>query len=292
MALRDQPYIPLYVQDLLTDEKLMECSAAAHGVYFRLLCILHKQEEYGVILLKQKDKQSINQIKNFALKLAKPLPFDLLLIENCITELECEQVIHIEGDKLIQKRMQKDGLISDKRSKSGSEGGKVTQSKVKKDTSFAKAKPEAKPKQNTEIEYEDENDNQIELNIDFTEKKEELINLLVDVWGFSEQKYSQQKSMVYAFVTTQLKSIEDINHFAEQYKNYDEYKKLSGEQRHNSTGYFGTQAMQFQNSAWNSENWQLKLENYKANNKSTSKFGKLSDAYNTPNPYATNEPGN
>jgi hypothetical protein len=286
MALRDQPYIPLYVQDLLTDEKLMECSASAHGVYFRLICILHKQEEYGVILLKQKDKQTDKQIKNFALKLAKPLPFDLLIIENSLNELVSEQVLHIEGDKLVQKRMRKDGLISDKRSKSGSEGGKSTQSKVKKDTSFAKAKSEANSKQNTEIEYEDESDNEIELNIMFAEKKEELINLLVDVWGFSEQKYSQQKSMVFAFVTTQLKSIEDINHFAEQYKNYDAYKKLSGEQRHNSIGYFGSQKEQFSNGAWNSENWGLKLEQYKANNNNKTKFDKLQDAFNAPNPYS------
>lgn len=124
---------------------------------------------------------------------------------------------------------------------------------------------------------------------EFEEKKSELIDLLVDVWGFSEQKYSQQKSMVFAFVTTQLKSIEDINHFAEQYKNYDEYKKLSGEQRHNSTGYFGTQAMKFSNGAWNSENWRLKLEQYQSNNKKSTKFDKLADAYNTPNPYLTNE---
>jgi len=47
MALRDQPYLPLYVQDFLTDEKLMECSAETTGVYIRLLCILHKQKEYG-----------------------------------------------------------------------------------------------------------------------------------------------------------------------------------------------------------------------------------------------------
>ena len=42
MALRDQPYLPLYVQDFLTDEKLAECSAMATGVYIRLMCIMHK----------------------------------------------------------------------------------------------------------------------------------------------------------------------------------------------------------------------------------------------------------
>lgn len=32
MALRDQPYLPLYVQDFLTDEKLRECSYEAEFV--------------------------------------------------------------------------------------------------------------------------------------------------------------------------------------------------------------------------------------------------------------------
>ena len=70
MALRDQPYLPLYVQDFLTDEKLMECSASATGIYIRIMCIMHKSDEYGVILLKQKDKQSTNQIISFTIKLA------------------------------------------------------------------------------------------------------------------------------------------------------------------------------------------------------------------------------
>ena len=46
MSLRNQPYIPLYVQDFMTDERLNECSAAANGVYIRLMCLMHKSEEY------------------------------------------------------------------------------------------------------------------------------------------------------------------------------------------------------------------------------------------------------
>ena len=71
MALRDQPYLPLYVQDFLTDEKLIECSASATGVYIRVMCIMHKSDPYGMILLKQKDKQTSSTIQNFALKLIK-----------------------------------------------------------------------------------------------------------------------------------------------------------------------------------------------------------------------------
>ena len=44
MALREQPYLPLYVQDFLTDEKLNECSAESTGVYIRLMCIMDKAQ--------------------------------------------------------------------------------------------------------------------------------------------------------------------------------------------------------------------------------------------------------
>lgn len=75
MALRDQPYLPLYIQDFLTDEKLIECSSSATGIYIRLMCIMHKSEEYGKILLRQKYKQNDNQIENFAKMLARQMPY-------------------------------------------------------------------------------------------------------------------------------------------------------------------------------------------------------------------------
>jgi hypothetical protein len=124
MALRDQPYLPLYVQDVLTDEKLIECSAEAHGVYFRLLCILHKQESYGMIELKAKYKQNKNKLTAFAEMLCKQMPFDLTIILQSIKELIEERVIFIEGDCLCQKRMIRDFEISTKRALSGAIGGK------------------------------------------------------------------------------------------------------------------------------------------------------------------------
>jgi hypothetical protein len=154
MALRNQPYIPLYVQDFLTDEKLIECSAESTGVYIRLICILHKSEEYGKILLKQKDKQDSKQIKNFALKLLKQMPYTLELIEKSLNELINEGVLLIEGDYLYQKRMVRDNDISLKRSESGKKGGEKTQFASK----FAKAKIKAKRKANYENENEDINE--------------------------------------------------------------------------------------------------------------------------------------
>jgi hypothetical protein len=151
MALRNQPYIPLYVQDFLTDEKLIECSAEATGVYIRLICVLHKSEEYGKILLKQKDKQSTKHLLNFASKLLKQMPYPIEVIERSLQELLIEGVITIDDDVLYQKRMVRDNDISIKRSECGQKGGKKTQFASK----FAKAKVKA----NSENEYEIEIDN-------------------------------------------------------------------------------------------------------------------------------------
>lgn len=152
MALRDQPYLALYIQDFMTDEKLNMCSAATQGVYIKLMCVLHKNEEYGVILLKQKYKQTDNFALNFATQLAKLLPFDLVTIQDAICELVDEKVMILDGDRLYQKRMVKDNAISVKRSESGRKGGETTQKTLK---NFALAKS----KQNTEYEYENENEN-------------------------------------------------------------------------------------------------------------------------------------
>ena len=86
MSRREQPYLPLYVMDFLTDEKLVECSAESTGVYIRLMCLMHKSEQYGAILLKQKDKQTGKQIYDFACKLMRQMPYDIETIERSLTE--------------------------------------------------------------------------------------------------------------------------------------------------------------------------------------------------------------
>jgi hypothetical protein len=156
MALRNQPYIPLYVQDVLTDEKLVECSALAHGIYFRLLCIMHKSEPYGTILLKQKDKQTESTCLNFATKLAKQMPFQIEEIKSGLNELISEGVLNLEGDSIYQKRMIRDNEISLKRSEAGKIGGVKTQ--------FALANIKANIQANSEDEYENEIDIETKIN--------------------------------------------------------------------------------------------------------------------------------
>lgn len=166
MALRDQPYLPLYVQDYLTDEKLNECGAESQGVYIKLMCIMHKSEEYGTILLKQKDKQNTEQIKNFACKLVKQIPFQIEVIERALEELLDEKVLYIDNDKLCQKRMIKDNDISEKRALAGKKGYNTKHKKSKNNNDFAEVKQQATTKRfakakaqaNSEYEYEYENE--------------------------------------------------------------------------------------------------------------------------------------
>ncbi len=152
MSLRDQPYLPLYVQDYLTDEKLNMCSLATQGVYIKLLCVLHKSDPYGTILLKQKEKQNKNFANSFAYdvacKFAKILPISAEEIYNALLELIEEGCLTSENDMIYQKRMVADNALSLVRSACGKKGGKKTGEKLQ---NFAQAKSEA----NTEDEYED-----------------------------------------------------------------------------------------------------------------------------------------
>lgn len=174
MARKDKPYLPLYVQDFMTDERLRECSASSTGVYIMVMCVMHKSEDYGTILLKQKDKQSDKQILNFASKLLKHLPFNLEIIGSALEELIHEKCLFIDGDLLYQKRMVDDAKLSATRATAGSEGGKTTQKKKNK---FALAKDEA----NSDIDI-----NNIiidSLNGSFTEKaKTEILGTVAEMY--------------------------------------------------------------------------------------------------------------
>jgi len=154
MALRNQPYIPLYVQDLLTDEKLNECSASSTGVYIKIMCVMHKSEEYGKILLKQKDKQSKSNVENFARKLNRNISFTAGIIQNALEELVKENVLYIDGDYLCQKRMIRDNDISLKRAEAGQKGGKKTQLAIANPKAKEEAISETENKTESEYEYE------------------------------------------------------------------------------------------------------------------------------------------
>lgn len=116
-SLRNSPYLPLYVDSFVSDEKLNECSASANGVYIRLLCLMHKSEEYGKITVAKGTHDDLRAL--FADKLARHMPFPWAEIYGALDELINHGVVYIDGLSLCQKRMVKDGRLSEKRSALG-----------------------------------------------------------------------------------------------------------------------------------------------------------------------------
>lgn len=163
---REKPYLPLYVQDFISDERLRECSAMSVGVYIFVMCLMHKSDEYGAIVLKQRDKQSDNQILNFANKLDKHLPFGLEIIMNSLKELLLNEVLHIKLDTMYQRRMQKDGEISLKRASAGQKGGIKSLGKGKKVAQANdEASDEAKPQANRDIDIDNDIKDNLEVSV-------------------------------------------------------------------------------------------------------------------------------
>jgi len=135
MALRDQPYLPLYVKDFISDEKLRLCSPATVGVYIMLMCVLHRSETYGALSLKDvcynkidnkniTEKEScydfvIRTLSQFAIFLERQLPFKREDIEDALKELHYFGVIKLDRDTLYQPRMVRDGEKSDKKGIAG-----------------------------------------------------------------------------------------------------------------------------------------------------------------------------
>jgi hypothetical protein len=160
MALRDQPYLPLYIQDIMTDEKLNECCAATHGIFIKgIMCLMHKSEEYGKIVLKQKDQQNANSVRNFAAKIQKHTPYSVEQIEAALFELLAEKVLYIDGDSLCQKRMIEDNIKSEQKKKAGLASAETKKTKSKKSVGTKRAtrattEPATLPENENDIENE------------------------------------------------------------------------------------------------------------------------------------------
>lgn len=126
MTRRNSPFLPLYVDAFMSDERLAECSARAHGVYIRIMCLMHKSVEYGKISLSEKDLEDVTDedslIVKFALKLSRHLPFGQEEIEMGLRELIGNECLYITGNTLCQKRMIRDGSLSERRSNAGQKG--------------------------------------------------------------------------------------------------------------------------------------------------------------------------
>ena len=159
---RAQPYLPLYVQDVLTDPHLCACSASACGVYLYLLCVFHKQEEYGVYRLWDEPSNE-DVFPLFAAQLSRQMPLSAGEIEPALRELVRRNVLLLEQNSLICPDMVRQNAVSVQRAAAGQKGGSKTQSK-KSGTkeSFASAFALAKSEANSENEIEIESENEID----------------------------------------------------------------------------------------------------------------------------------
>ena len=131
MALNNkQPYLPLYIDDWMNNTKLKLSTSGAHGLLISIMCLMHKEKDYGKLSLNQKFKKTGDQIKNFCLQLNKLTCFNPREINPFFNELIDNKILVIEDDCLICERMVKNFNLSKIRAESGKKGGrtkKVTQ---------------------------------------------------------------------------------------------------------------------------------------------------------------------
>jgi len=154
--------LPLYVQDFLNDEKLLECSASATGVYIRLMCMMHKSDTYGKIAIKPRDLSlfgGIEPLEQFASQLVRHMPYEKNEILKALKELVGEGVVYVDGNYLCQKRMIRDSEISEKRAEAGRRGSSITNKRfdaandAANDAAKPSSKATAKPKSDVKHKY-------------------------------------------------------------------------------------------------------------------------------------------
>ena len=160
------------------------------------------------------------------------MPWDLLTIINGLEELLNEEVLFIDGDLLTQKRMIKDGNISDKRASAGSKGGKKT---LGKGGDFAQAKFQA----NSEDEDEVENDNSINNNFlfkDTLEKNKIWIKSISDQFKITDEEVITKLNNFYTHLVSEFKVHPSMNEFTKHFKNWIPVNKVKNGNNKNNTG--------------------------------------------------------
>lgn len=256
MALRDQPYLPLYVQDFLTDEKLNLCSLKSQGIYIKIMCILHKSNPYGSILLKQKDKQNRSKslsncsstCLNFAYKFAKLLPIDVNEIAEAVQELTDEGCLTIEGDLLYQKRMVRDNKLSIKRSEAGKKGGKKT--------AFAQANAQANAQASDQSNAQAKTQANSEYEYEFNNNDNKLLKFLCDKFSVNEiANFDKVRSISQMINYFKNQPEERNNYFRGNVYFYFKYKELAEEKIHKIDSFIGNLQEGYSDGGWNAANW-------------------------------------
>jgi len=118
-SVKHNPWLKFYPQDWLTDIELRYCSSAARGTLIDLMCLAHRQEDYGVVM----DDMELSTRK----KVAKCLSITLRTFDNHLTSLiQMKRICIADDGRLFIKRMVQDSEYSNKQSAFGSKGGNPT----------------------------------------------------------------------------------------------------------------------------------------------------------------------
>ncbi|MBR1377987.1 MAG: hypothetical protein IJ557_02530 [Bacteroidaceae bacterium] len=122
-------YLPLFVNDFTSDEKLRRCDASTWGVYIYLMCIMHKSDVYGVFDLgrqevnRRKRETLVNKVINapdvlrqmrpFAKMLRSQMPWEQDDICKALEELMYHGIIELHvttsSAVILQPRMFREG---------------------------------------------------------------------------------------------------------------------------------------------------------------------------------------
>jgi uncharacterized protein YdaU (DUF1376 family) len=146
-----QPYIPLYTGDYLQDTRTLPL--AVRGAWVDLMIFMWRSRDRGVLIgTLQEFAQMMSctfDEANFAIGLLQQKNIcDFEVLQNGMTKLIC-------------RRMQREAKTAAARSEAGKAGAKARFVKANDE-----AKPQAKPKQNTDIDNDIATDNDIEFIIE------------------------------------------------------------------------------------------------------------------------------
>jgi len=214
MATGKQPYIPIYIGDILKDwgHLPLDLFGAAHKLLYRMW----DSKQKGKICY---DFASYGTMLGVSETEAKRIVEKLTSGDEPVFNKE------YEGDciRLINRRMVREAALSATRSDSGSKGGKKRQAKAKQNNGpqedFANDLPElkssktkAKNKQIPEYDIENENEFESKNELDF-EKSEKLLN---DPGGQTEEGTQPKRELVLPF---------DSEDFARHWDWWRQYKR-------------------------------------------------------------------
>lgn len=113
------------------------------------------------------------------------------------------------------------------------------------------------PRESTQTKVNDNKEDKTKEN-----DNSEFINQLVEEFGFTEMRFANMQRKVMEFVSV-LSHHKRLDHFKSQYQDYKDFKKLSGQISHAFPAFIGNIKEQFEDGAWNMDNWSKKLHNEK-----------------------------